>query len=457
MKVKDLILKIKENLKSKQEFLCQKILENPSQFFIYKNNNFFPLEKLEEREDIFGLLKNREISHIIFDKISKENVERYGTTISVYDEQGAIIINSILKGIITFVQKDILIVDSVVEGNTTKLLHTLFLDKSYISETSISEAYIDYSYVTGSNIHSVIMEPGSLVNSYCYLANGVLLKKKAMIGPNCNLIINTFGSHRPLEYYEKYSDTKEDEVLEIGEYTWIGAAVNIVKSLKIGDWSIISAGSVISKDILEFSLVTGKEQKSILNKFEKKFDNEDFLEKVLALDYPVTRPLQPQGNIYTETKNKLLGIEDAKEYLKIFYIFIYSNFVIQNKKIVINNFHTFEFKYCDISEPIFEFYTPDFIDICFEENRIKFTYEKNYELISGERIKFLKLLCSFGKFYSVSDVEFICEISENVVEKIIEIDEIFNKEILEEIKRNGIPVEWCNISYGKIKKCEEKR
>ena len=45
--------------------------------------------------------------------------------------------------------------------------------------------------------------------------------------------------------------------VQVGEGSWIGAGTTILPGGKIGKWCTIGAGSVVSKDIPDYSLAVG--------------------------------------------------------------------------------------------------------------------------------------------------------------------------------------------------------
>jgi len=77
---------------------------------------------------------------------------------------------------------------------------------------------------------------------------------------------NEFISSHPLFYssrnqigFSVLNETKfnEFEAVNIGYDVWIGANVLILDGLTIGDGAVIAAGSVVIKDVSQYSLVAG--------------------------------------------------------------------------------------------------------------------------------------------------------------------------------------------------------
>ena len=87
------------------------------------------------------------------------------------------------------------------------------------------------------------------------------------IAHNCNIIdnnihsIDSFERHKEFLTYtniglQKIFDLKESEII-IGNDVWIGANCTILKGVKIGENSIIGAGSVVVKNIEKNVLAVG--------------------------------------------------------------------------------------------------------------------------------------------------------------------------------------------------------
>lgn len=66
----------------------------------------------------------------------------------------------------------------------------------------------------------------------------------------------------------------------IGNDVWVGANSVILAGLKIGDGSVIGAGSVVTKNIPPYEIWAGVPAKKIKNRFSKKISN-----KILKLKY----------------------------------------------------------------------------------------------------------------------------------------------------------------------------
>ncbi len=137
---------------------------------------------------------------------------------------------------------------------------------------------------------------GSYIGFASYIAKNsslqdVKIGKYCSIGPNVNTIhgnhpTNTFVSTHPSffstdmptgfsyttnqlfkEKPNKLND-KEPYTTKIGNDVWIGASVNIIEGVKIGDGCIIASGALINKDIAPYSIVGGVPAKLIRKRFK---------------------------------------------------------------------------------------------------------------------------------------------------------------------------------------------
>lgn len=65
------------------------------------------------------------------------------------------------------------------------------------------------------------------------------------------------------DYHKLMTDTEIAKPVNIGENVWIGCNVTILKGVTVGDGAVIAAGSVVTKDVPEKTLVAGNPAKVI--------------------------------------------------------------------------------------------------------------------------------------------------------------------------------------------------
>lgn len=66
----------------------------------------------------------------------------------------------------------------------------------------------------------------------------------------------------------KYVDFENRYYVSIGNDVWIGNDVKILDGVKVGDGAIIALGSVVTKDVLPYSIVGGVPAKTIRMRFD---------------------------------------------------------------------------------------------------------------------------------------------------------------------------------------------
>lgn len=73
----------------------------------------------------------------------------------------------------------------------------------------------------------------------------VEIGSRTLIGPN----VQIYTATHPLNYRERASGLEYAKPIKIGEDVWIGGSAVICPGVKIGDRTVIGAGSVVTKDI----------------------------------------------------------------------------------------------------------------------------------------------------------------------------------------------------------------
>ena len=96
----------------------------------------------------------------------------------------------------------------------------------------------------------------------CEIAPFVTIGNDVMMGPECMIYTSNHGMERTGIPMWKQQSTETEPVV-IGNDVWIGARVIILPGVHIGDGCVIGAGSVVTKDVEEYSVVAGNPAKLI--------------------------------------------------------------------------------------------------------------------------------------------------------------------------------------------------
>lgn len=91
------------------------------------------------------------------------------------------------------------------------------------------------------------------INSSCHFQDqgGIRIGKGSLIGHNVVLATVNHALEPSLNRKNTY-----DSII-IGEHVWIGSNVTVLPGVTIGDWAVIAAGAVVTKDVPAYTVVGG--------------------------------------------------------------------------------------------------------------------------------------------------------------------------------------------------------
>lgn len=112
------------------------------------------------------------------------------------------------------------------------------------------------------------------INSGCHFQDqgGITIGDSSLIGHN--VVLATINhdlnprNHRKNHYAP----------ITIGSHVWIGSNATILPGVNIGNWAVVAAGSVVTKDVPAYTAVGGIPAK-VLKTIENEWDKEDVNEK----------------------------------------------------------------------------------------------------------------------------------------------------------------------------------
>tara|TARA_Y100000385_G_scaffold271952_1_gene312346 strand:- start:44 stop:550 length:507 start_codon:yes stop_codon:yes gene_type:complete len=99
----------------------------------------------------------------------------------------------------------------------------------------------------------------------------IVIGNKVMFGPNVTIMS---GDHNVTEigeymYDVEYKLPENDQPVIIEDDVWIGTGAVILKGVTIGKGSIVAAGSLVNRNIEEYTIVAGIPAKFIKYRFDK--------------------------------------------------------------------------------------------------------------------------------------------------------------------------------------------
>lgn len=121
------------------------------------------------------------------------------------------------------------------------------------------------SILWANNKKGIIIDDHSQINPYATIHGDVKIGKYVMIAPH---VMIAGGNHGPKDLSIPMmcqSDESKGGVI-IDDDVWIGANCVILDGLTISKGAIIAAGSVVTKNVLEYEIVAGNPAKVINNR-----------------------------------------------------------------------------------------------------------------------------------------------------------------------------------------------
>ena len=109
----------------------------------------------------------------------------------------------------------------------------------------------------------VYIDKGVSIGDDCKIQNGAkiyspaILDSGVFIGPNVVLTNDKYPRSINQDGGQKNGDDWVSVGVEIGQGASVGAQSTCVAPVRIGNWSMIAAGSVVTKDVPDFALVAG--------------------------------------------------------------------------------------------------------------------------------------------------------------------------------------------------------
>ena len=91
------------------------------------------------------------------------------------------------------------------------------------------------------------------IGDYAYVSGTLCIGDNVMIAPNCVFIgMDHVFDKKTLEHTGAVN-----KPIALGNNVWLGYGVKVLAGVKIGDYSIVGAGAVVTKDVEPYSIVGG--------------------------------------------------------------------------------------------------------------------------------------------------------------------------------------------------------
>ncbi len=108
---------------------------------------------------------------------------------------------------------------------------------------------------------------GTYINSGFRIVSGteskVVIGKYCAIGRNFSAASRTHDLFRPTADEDNKTHKIKEKSILIGNYVWIGDNVFVKEGLKVDDYAVLGANSVIVQDVKKFEIVAGNPAKHI--------------------------------------------------------------------------------------------------------------------------------------------------------------------------------------------------
>lgn len=130
---------------------------------------------------------------------------------------------------------------------------------------SASTLYSKTKLKTFSPSSTIIIGEGTGLNgtSITSRSKKITIGKNCMFAPNTIIVDSDFHIPWPPKNRNIYLGCERDNDIIIGDNCWVGMNTIILKGVKIGENSVIGAGSIVNKDIPPNSLAAGNPAKII--------------------------------------------------------------------------------------------------------------------------------------------------------------------------------------------------
>lgn len=159
------------------------------------------------------------------------------------------------------------------------------------------------------NVHDFKSSHTLTVGNFCSIADEVHFY---LAGGHRLETVSTYPFRKNIISGDNESTSKGDIVIE--DDVWIGSRVIVLSGVKIGRGSVIAAGSVVTKDIPEYSIAAGVPARVIKKRFSEEVINELKRIDFTTMDIECIRT--HENKLYDSLSEK--DIHDVRQIIKEF-------------------------------------------------------------------------------------------------------------------------------------------
>jgi len=116
---------------------------------------------------------------------------------------------------------------------------------------------LDHVYMRAGMQGTITIGNACAINSYAKIFGhgGVTMGDNSQIGPNALITTTSHDRENAMQ--------PEFKPVTIGKWSWIGANVTVLPGIAIGDYAIVGAGAIVTKDVPDYAIVVGNPAKVI--------------------------------------------------------------------------------------------------------------------------------------------------------------------------------------------------
>lgn len=150
--------------------------------------------------------------------------------------------------------------------STTTLIYNNCSFRNYKSISLGKHVTINHGSILWANHNKgIIIDDYSQINPYVTIYGDVKIGKYVMIAPHVMIAGGNHGT-KDLSIPMMFQSNESKGGVIIDDDVWIGANCVILDGVTISKGAIIAAGSVVTKNILEYEIVAGNPAKAINNR-----------------------------------------------------------------------------------------------------------------------------------------------------------------------------------------------